>query len=197
MEFNLNVLKFMSAICFGMLILLTGCIYKPMEFDGNFPISRDKAIMIAATNVPPIVIREASLSIIPPGKFQEEPTSINVRDACWVARFQFFGNNVSSISKSELGWSESSGDTFRYIGNLPKDRFRLLEITIDPYTGIVISREASDGYVLGPTEPPPVTDYTLLFISIGSGIFGLIVGALGVWLVFRRRRTTSAGVSDL
>lgn len=179
-------MRFTSAIYVCVLVLISGCFYKPVELDGNFPISRDKAIMIAAANVPPVVIREATLSIVPPGRIQEEPTSINVHNVYWVAYFQFAPDNViSSISKSELGWSENAGDTFHHHGYLPQDRFCLLEIKIDPYTGNVISREASDGHIIGPIEPLPETDYIPLLLSIGSGIFGLVVGALGVWLIIR------------
>jgi hypothetical protein len=179
MEFRMTVFKLALAVCSGALILLTGCTYKTVEFEYDFPISRDKAIMIAATNVPFSVIREASLSVSP-------------RDEDWVAYFQFPSNNtIPSISKSELGWSEDAGDALRNFGSLPEDRFRLLTITIDNRTGVVISREASDGVIVGPTGPPRVRDLTSLFLSIGSGICGLVIGALGMRLAMRRHRPTS------
>lgn len=193
----MNFFKLMSTICFCLLILLTGCTYyKTVKY--NYPISRDKAIMIAATNVPPDVIREASLSVVPPGRILEESTSNKMHDTYWAVYFDFApDNSVSSISKSELGWSENAGDTFHHHGYLPQDRFCLLEIKIDPYTGNVISREASDGHIIGSIEPLPETDYVPLLLSIGSGILGLLIGALGVWLVLRRRRRIIGGASSL
>jgi hypothetical protein len=169
----MKVLK-LGLVLFAGLALITGCT-SSKELGSDFPINRDQAIMIAGINVPPMVIQEAFLSI-------------SVQDTYWIVNFQFSnGKTVSSISKSELGWAESLGDDFTHSGNLPTDRFSLLTITIDGQTGTIVSRKASDAYIIGPTEPLKERNYVLLLLSLGSGIGGVVIGTVGTWLIIRRR----------
>jgi hypothetical protein len=168
----MSIIRFISTLF--LIIILVGCTpSKSTNYD--FPINHDQAIMIAATNIPPIVIQEAFLSV-------------SIQDTYWIVYYQFYtGKTVSSISKSELGWSENLGDDFTHSGNLPTDRFSLLTITIDGQTGTIVSRKASDAYIIGPTEPLPERNLVPLLLYIGSGIGGLVIGTGGTWLIIRRR----------
>jgi hypothetical protein len=57
----MKIFRFILSVGFSLSVILSGCTYSN-TFENNFPINREKAIMIAAKNVPSIVIQEATLS---------------------------------------------------------------------------------------------------------------------------------------
>lgn len=119
----------------------------------GLPISQDKAIIIAATNVPYSVIRHSSVT-----------TRLDGNN--WVVYFLLPDNTI--VTKNELGWAEDPDTKFENQGMLPADTFRLLMFSVDGNTGDILSREASDSYLLGGpgvfyTKPPPVTSLPLWF----------------------------------
>jgi hypothetical protein len=145
----------------------------------EFPINRDVAIMIAAANVPSNVIGEASVSTL-------------WDDSNWTVHFSLTENRT--VTKNELGWSESPNTKFEHQGMLPVDIYRLLTFTIDRRTGAVLSRQASDSVLLGgpgifDTEPPERASLPL-WSAIASGTGGLVIGGMTVWLIMRRKKIT-------
>ncbi len=150
-------------------------------------IDRDVAIILAAKDVPPDVIKEAS-------------KSADLNEGVW--RVIFFLPH-GSVSKDQLEWPEGPDTSFENHGRLPSGSFSLLTLFISGTSGAVLFRQASDGIIVGPLEGhtelpdnrvPPWT-------NIASGMGGLLVGGTVVWLVMRLKRrprrqrssTTNAG----
>ena len=145
----------------------------------ELPINRDVAIMVAAANVPSSVIGETSVATL-------------WDDSNWVVHFSLTENRT--VTKNDLGWSESPNTRFEHWGMLPVDTYRLLTFTIDRRTGAVLSRQASDSVLLGgpgifDTEPPERASLPL-WSAIASGIGGMTIGGMIVWLIMRRKKIT-------
>ena len=145
----------------------------------ELPTNRDVAIMIATANVPSSVIGETSVVTL-------------WDDSNWIVHFLLPANRT--VTKAELGWSESPNTRFEHRGMLPVDTYRLLTLTIDRRTGAILSRQASDSVLLGGpgifnTEPPTRASLPL-WSPIASGIVGLMIGGMIVWLIMRHRKIT-------
>jgi hypothetical protein len=141
----------------------------------EFPIDRDVAIMIASAAMSSSTIGEAYVVTL-------------WNDSNWTVYFVL----VEHITKNELGWPESPNTKFEHQGMLPEDTYRLLAFTIDRRTGAVLSRKASDSFLLGGpgmfnTEPPERI-FLPLWSAIASGIGGLVIGGMVVWLIMHRKR---------
>jgi hypothetical protein len=144
----------------------------------EFSINRDVAIMIAAANVPSNVIGEASVQTL-------------WDESKWTVHFLLTEN---FLTKNELGWPESPNNRFVNQGALPADTYGLLTFTIDRRTGVVLSRRASDSVLLGGpgifnTEPLERA-YLPLWSAIASGIGGLVIGGMIVWIIMHRKKIT-------
>ena len=149
-----------------------GCVYYPPHLQES-PISRDQATMIAAANVPPDVMRRAAVST-------------DWRENLWVIWVFFSANNT--VTRYELGWVETPDTTFIHFGtDLPENTYLLLAIEINRTTGALVSRQASDGIIVGPGTSPPSL-YVPGWLAIASGITGLVVGGGTMWLILHRRK---------
>ncbi len=143
----------------------------------ELPINRNVAILIAAANVPSGVIERASVLTL-------------WDESKWTVHFMLAANGT--VTKNELGWVESTSTEFENQGRLPMGTYSLLTFHIDKRTGAVLSRWASDSVLLGGpgvfnTEPPVRTPLSP-WPAIMSGIGGLVIGGMIVWLVMRRKK---------
>lgn len=139
------------------------------------PIDRHVAIMIAEANVPSSATGVSVLTLW--------------NQSNWIVNFRL----STPVTRSELGWPESPNNRFVNQGRLPAGTYDLLTFTIDRSTGTVVSRQASDSVLLGGpgvfnTEPPGTATLPL-WTAIAIGIGGLMVGAITVLLITRRRMT--------
>lgn len=139
--------------------------------------SHDRAAVIAATNVPYRIIRNA------------DPLGIILRDNMWIINFYLSGN--TTVSKSELNWPQDPNTTYQDSVHLPPDTYHLLTFSVDSSTGEITSRSASDSVILGGPgsfyiEPKPVTQETWFLIL--TAIAGVVVGGITVWLFIHRKR---------
>jgi hypothetical protein len=135
--------------------------------------------MIAAANVPSNIIEEASVATL-------------WNDSNWTIHFLLTGKRT--VTKNELGWSESANNKLVNQGMLPADTYSLLTFTIDRRTGVVLTRQASDSVLLGGpgifnTEPSERV-FVPLWSAIASGIGGLMIGGMIVWLIMHRKKIT-------
>lgn len=154
------------------LLLCIGC--TPTTQTSVPLISQDKAIIIAATNVPSSVIINSSVVT-------------RLDDNNWVVYFIISDN----ITKNELGWPTGSNTTYENLGILPADAFKTLIFNIDGNTGDILSREATDSIPIGGpgvfyTEPSERASIPL-WSAILSGIGGLVVGGISIWFIMRRK----------
>ncbi len=141
-------------------------------------ISENRAIMIAATNVPYRVIGSAH-------------TILMLQEHTWIISFSLSGN--TTVNKSELGWPEGPGTSFAN-NHLPEGTYSLLTFSVDGNTGEITSRMASDSIIIGGpgvfyTEPRPFTQQA--WFPVLTAIGGLLAGAFIVWLFMRRKRSAS------
>ena len=141
----------------------------------ELPVDRDVAIMIASAAMSSSTIGEAYVVTL-------------WDDSNWTVYFEL----ADPVTKNELGWPESPNTKFEHQGILPENTYQLLAFTIDRRTGAVLSRKASDSVLLGGpgifnTEPPERT-FLPLWSAIASGIGGLVIGGMVVWIIMRRRR---------
>jgi hypothetical protein len=141
------------------------------------PISEDKAILIAATNVPYSVIRDSAIVTLLDGNN-------------WVVYFILPEKPV--VTKNELEWPEGPDTKFENQGILPADTFGLLMFSVDGNTGDILSRDASDSFLLGGpgvfyTEPQPA-DSLPLWCTIAAAITGVLIGGISMWLIMRRKK---------
>ena len=146
---------------------------------GELPIDRDTAVMIAKANIPSRVVDRVQINTL---FFRDE----------WMVFVLYMGEN--KVTKSELGWPESPNNQFYNYEHLPMDTYSLLEFTIDRHTGAVLLRKASDltqhGFPGSFNNEPPEPVFLPLWSIIVSGIGGLIIGGMIVWLLLHRRKTT-------
>jgi hypothetical protein len=174
----MNIKKIVLVVLLCVLILpiisCTGSQTRELSID------RDIAILIATACVPTGIISKASVLTL-------------WDDNKWIVHFSLAGN--TTVTRGELGWSESPANSFENQGSLPADTYRLLTINIDRKTGLVLSRRASDSVLLGGpgifnTEPPePV--FLPLWVVIVSGIGGLVIGGSIVRFVLQRTHPQS------
>lgn len=141
----------------------------------NPKINHDKAVIIAATNVPYSVINNTSIISL-------------LKENIWIISFTLSG---STVSKDELNWPSGDSTSFKNQGLLPNGVFRLLTFTLDASTGDIISREASDSIILGGPgvfykEQQPI--YQKVWFSIVTAIIGILAGGLIMWLFMRLKR---------
>lgn len=165
--------KSIVLIIFGMLAIL-GLSCSQASQASEPKISHDRAIMIAATNVPYRVIRSSG-------------TIVMLNDDTWIISFSLSGN--ATVNKSELNWPE--GPSTSFVNNhLPPDNYSLLTFSIDGNTGEITSRNASDTIIIGGpgvfyTKPRPIIQEA--WFPILTAIAGVLVGGLAVWLFMRRK----------
>jgi hypothetical protein len=163
-------------VCISVLPIITTSCSKI----NDLKINRTEAIMIASACLPSKETEEASVVTL-------------WDDSKWTVHFMF-ANNEGTITIKELGWVESPDTIFESQGRLPVNTYSLLTITIDRKTGAIISRKASDSFLLGGpgtfnTEPPkPVL--IPLWLAIISGIGGLGIGGVGMRAIMRRKKVT-------
>jgi hypothetical protein len=163
-------------ICISVLPIITISCSKT----DNLKINRDMAIMIASASLPSGVTSEASVFTL-------------WDDSKWTVHFML-ENNEDTIAKNELGWAESPDAIFESGDDFPENNYRLLTITIDRKTGMIISRKASNSFLLGGpgtfnTEPPkPIL--IPIWLAIISGFGGLGIGGVGMWLIMQRKKVT-------
>lgn len=141
----------------------------------ELPIGHDKAVIIAATNVPYKAIKNAS-----------EYSILN--NNTWTVSFVL--PDKATVSRTEIGWLEGPNTSFINQGFLPPDTYRLLTFKINGSTGDIISREASDSILLGGpgvfyTRPQPFTEQW--WFPVLTAATGMITGGLIAWLFFHRK----------
>ncbi len=138
------------------------------------PIDRDIALTLAAKSLPADVIKEAS-------------KSVTWDEGVW--RVIFFLPHTS-VTKDQLGWSDSPGTSFDSHGWLPSGSFSTLTFDISATSGAILSRQASDSIIVGPMDGMPEMPDNRVppWTNIASGIGGLLVGGAIVWLAMRLRR---------
>jgi hypothetical protein len=141
----MKVIKEIIILLSGSALLFGGCTQHTESPPSTIAptISQNKAIAIAATQVPIEVINPAEIDV-------------TLLGSVW--RVIFYNANVT---KRELGWQESSDTQFdregAYKNAVPEGAYKSVMVTVDATTGNILRRLATNGIFLAGPVPPPTT----------------------------------------
>ena len=135
--------KWLSLATLSVLLFGGSCVAAPTSppsATSPAAISREKAIAIAATQVPPAIV---------------ERSIVQADDISgWRVSFQ-----QANVTKDELAWPDDGKNTFQSEGsaNVPPGIFATVVIIVSPLNGDVIDRIATNSILLGLVQLPPPT----------------------------------------